>query len=88
VEISVNDGQNWEKAALGRDERARTVFANGARRSRRPPSGSITLQVRCTNTKGEAQPAEPNWNGGGFMRNVIERSGLILESTRDEKSVA
>jgi len=30
------------------------------------------LQVRCTNTKGAVQPAAPNWNGGGYMRNVIE----------------
>jgi hypothetical protein len=36
------------------------------------------LQVRCTNAKGEVQPAEPNWNGGGFMRNVIERVQLAV----------
>jgi hypothetical protein len=34
--------------------------------------------VRCTNTNGAAQPAEPNWNGGGFMRNVIERVQLTV----------
>jgi hypothetical protein len=34
--------------------------------------------VRCTNTKGEVQPAEPNWNGNGFMRNVIERVKLTV----------
>ena len=28
--------------------------------------------VRCTNTKGAVQPLDANWNGGGFMRNVIE----------------
>jgi hypothetical protein len=32
--------------------------------------------VRCTNTKGEVQPDAPNWNGAGFMRNVIERVQL------------
>jgi hypothetical protein len=36
------------------------------------------LQARCTNTQGEGQPAEPNWNGGGFMRNVIESVELSL----------
>jgi hypothetical protein len=41
-------------------------------------SGTLTLQVRCTNTKGEVQPAEPSWNGGGFMRNVIERVALTV----------
>jgi hypothetical protein len=43
-----------------------------------PQSGALTLQVRCTNTKGEMQPAEPNWNEGGFMRNVIERVQLSV----------
>jgi hypothetical protein len=28
--------------------------------------------VRCTNSDGIAQPDQPNWNGGAFMRNVIE----------------
>ena len=36
------------------------------------------LQARCTNTQGEAQPAKPNWNGGGFMRNVIESVELSI----------
>jgi len=38
----------------------------------------LRLQVRCINTKGEVQPTEPNWNGGGFMRNVIETVQLKL----------
>jgi hypothetical protein len=43
-----------------------------------PSSGTVTLRARCTNANGEAQPAEPNWNGGGFMRNVIERVQLVF----------
>jgi hypothetical protein len=27
---------------------------------------------------GEVQPPEPNWNGNGFMRNVIERVQLTV----------
>jgi hypothetical protein len=38
----------------------------------------MTLQVRCTSTKEEVQPAEPNWNGGGFMRSVIEHVQLTV----------
>jgi hypothetical protein len=41
-----------------------------------PQTGAMPLLVRCTNTKEEVQPAEANWNGGGFMRNVIERVQL------------
>jgi hypothetical protein len=32
--------------------------------------------VRCTNSSGEAQPDTPNWNPGGFMRNVIEQTAV------------
>jgi hypothetical protein len=34
--------------------------------------------VRCTNTKGEVQQAESNWNSGGFMRNAIESVRLVV----------
>ena len=40
----------------------------------------LTLLVRCTNTGGLAQPATPTWNGGGFMRNVIERVRLTVSA--------
>jgi hypothetical protein len=34
--------------------------------------GHHSLMVRCTNLDGDVQPASPNWNNSGFMRNVIE----------------
>jgi len=34
--------------------------------------------VRCTNNDGLAQPAEPNWNGGGYMRNGIETTSVRI----------
>ena len=34
--------------------------------------------VRCTNTNGVAQPMQPNWNGGGFMQNVVESVHLAV----------
>jgi DMSO/TMAO reductase YedYZ molybdopterin-dependent catalytic subunit len=71
VELSV-DGQSWRKTELGRDEGAYS-FRQWSGKVTTPQSGTLTLQVRCTNTKGEVQPAQPNWNDGGFMRNVIER---------------
>ena len=43
-----------------------------------PESGSLTLMARCTNTAGLAQPAAPNWNPAGFMRNVIETVRLTV----------
>jgi DMSO/TMAO reductase YedYZ molybdopterin-dependent catalytic subunit len=71
VELSADRGQSWQKAALGQDEGTYS-FRQWSTTVTAPLSGTLALQVRCTNTKGEVQPAEPNWNGGGFMRNVIE----------------
>src|SRR5271169_902160 len=75
VELSADSGQSWQKTTLGSDQ-GTYGFRQWSTQTTAPQSGSMILQVRCTNTKGEVQPAEPNWNGGGFMRNVIERVQL------------
>jgi DMSO/TMAO reductase YedYZ molybdopterin-dependent catalytic subunit len=72
VEVSTDAGHNWRKTDLGRDEGTYS-FRQWSTQAAAPPSGTLTLDVRCTNTKGEVQPPDPNWNGSGFMRNVIER---------------
>jgi len=77
VELSADGGQSWQTTALGRDEGAYS-FRQWSVQITAPQPGPLTLLVRCTNTKGEVQPAEPNWNGGGFMRNVIERVRLTV----------
>jgi DMSO/TMAO reductase YedYZ molybdopterin-dependent catalytic subunit len=77
VEISTDQGQSWQNTSLGRDE-GKYSFRQWSTQIAAPQSGKFVLQVRCTNTAGEAQPAQPNWNGGGFMRNVIERVELSL----------
>jgi DMSO/TMAO reductase YedYZ molybdopterin-dependent catalytic subunit len=71
VDFSSDGGRTWHAAQLGKDEgkysfrRWETRFVPTAR-------GRYTLMVRCTNANGEVQPAQPNWNPAGFMRNVIE----------------
>ena len=77
VEVSADSGRSWQKTTLGRDEGTYS-FRRWSTQVTAPVSGTLTLLVRCTNRKGEVQPAEPNWNGGGFMRNVIERVQLKL----------
>jgi DMSO/TMAO reductase YedYZ molybdopterin-dependent catalytic subunit len=77
VELSADGGHSWQKTALGRDE-GKYSFRQWSTQITAPESGILTLQVRCTNTKGEVQPAEPNWNSGGFMRNAIESVRLAV----------
>ena len=39
----------------------------------RPSSpGAQRLMIKAQNTAGSVQPNQANWNGSGFMRNVIE----------------
>jgi DMSO/TMAO reductase YedYZ molybdopterin-dependent catalytic subunit len=77
VELSDDEGRSWRETVLGRDEGV-YGFRQWSAQVTAPQSGKLTLQARCTNTKGEAQPDQPNWNGGGFMRNVIERIELTV----------
>jgi DMSO/TMAO reductase YedYZ molybdopterin-dependent catalytic subunit len=80
VELSLDQGRTWQKTNLGRDEGTYS-FRQWNAQVTVPQSGKLTLDVRCTNTKGEVQPANPNWNGGG-MRNVIERVRATIRVSR------
>ncbi|MGO8918353.1 MAG: molybdopterin-dependent oxidoreductase [Stellaceae bacterium] len=77
VELSADGGRSWQQTELGRDEGSYS-FRQWHAQITAPPSGTLDLMVRCTNTKAVVQPAEPNWNGGGFMRNVIESVHLSV----------
>src|SRR5277367_2242637 len=71
VELWDDGGTTWRAAALDPDQ-GKYGFRQWSAQVPAPPSGAFTLKARCTNANGEAQPTEPNWNGGGFMRNVVE----------------
>jgi DMSO/TMAO reductase YedYZ molybdopterin-dependent catalytic subunit len=77
VDLSADGGRSWKQTALRRDEGTYS-FRQWSAAVTAPASGQLTLMARCTNTKRVAQPAEPNWNGGGFMRNVIESVRLTV----------
>ncbi len=77
VDVSTDGGSTWQPAVLGRDEGTYS-FRQWTMQVAAPASGTLMTLVRCTNTKQVAQPMEANWNGGGFMRNVIERIVLAV----------
>ncbi len=78
VDVSTDDGATWMPTRLGADH-GKYSFRRWSLRLRLP-AGAHTLQVRCTNAAGLAQPAQANWNPGGFMRNVIESVSLQASS--------
>lgn len=71
VDFSADRGGTWRAAQLAKDE-GKYSFRRWQSRFTPAARGSYTLMVRCTNSSGEVQPATPNWNSAGFMRNVIE----------------
>ena len=71
VDTSIDGGATWRPATLGNDEGPYS-FRQWTAEATAPAAGNLTAMVRCTNTKAEIQPTETFWNGGGFMRNVIE----------------
>lgn len=75
VELSVDGGKTWLPTQLGKDYgkysfRQWSAQANLDR-------GNPILMVRCTNSDGLRQPMAPNWNPGGFMRNVVESTPVV-----------
>jgi DMSO/TMAO reductase YedYZ molybdopterin-dependent catalytic subunit len=77
VDFSADGGKTWHAAPLGKDE-GKYGFRRWETRFTPAAKGSYTLMARCTNSNGEAQPAEPNWNPAGFMRNVIEATSVTV----------
>src|SRR6266853_3735939 len=77
VDFSSDGGKSWQAAALGTDE-GKYSFRQWQHRFTPPTKGGQVLMVRCTSSGGEAQPDTPNWNPSGFMRNVIERTAVVV----------
>ncbi len=77
VHISGDNGRNWIEAKLGPDE-GKYGFRRFVGRIGVPRRGRVRLMSRCTNTRGEMQPMEPNWNPGGYMRNCVEPVTVAL----------
>jgi len=71
VELSIDGGKTWQPTALGKDH-GKYSFRQWQASVLLADKGGHSFMVRCTNEVGDIQPDTPNWNPGGFMRNVIE----------------
>lgn len=70
VEVSGNGGMSWAAAQLGPDA-GRYSFRRFDAAVPVAKAGAV-LMARATNTNGLAQPMLPNWNPGGYARNMVE----------------
>ncbi|SIT43995.1 Oxidoreductase molybdopterin binding [Paraburkholderia piptadeniae] len=76
VLFSSNGGASWSTASLGRDF-GKFSFRRWEARFMPRNAGQHVLKVKAINNKGEAQPDEPNWNPGGYMRNLVESLTVV-----------
>ena len=71
VLFSADAGGNWQEARLGPNH-GKYSFRQWEVPLRLSSPGPRRLMIKAINAAGSAQPDRPNWNGSGFMRNVIE----------------
>ncbi len=75
VMFSADGGSTWQDAKLGQDH-GKYSFREWQASFTPARKGELALMVKAVNTAGQGQPDKPNWNGAGFMRNVIERTAV------------
>jgi DMSO/TMAO reductase YedYZ molybdopterin-dependent catalytic subunit len=71
-------GGRWQEARLGPDH-GKYSFRQWEVPLRLSSPGPHKLMIKAVNTAGSAQPDHANWNGAGFMRNVVE--SLSVQAT-------
>jgi DMSO/TMAO reductase YedYZ molybdopterin-dependent catalytic subunit len=64
-------GGHWQEARLGPDQ-GKYGFRQWKVPLHLSAPGPHKLMIKAVNTAGDAQPDNANWNGAGFMRNVVE----------------
>jgi DMSO/TMAO reductase YedYZ molybdopterin-dependent catalytic subunit len=77
VLFSPDSGTHWQDAQLGRDH-GKYSFRTWEVSFRPQARGRQILMAKAVNVGGAVQPDHANWNGGGFMRNVVE--SVVVDS--------
>jgi DMSO/TMAO reductase YedYZ molybdopterin-dependent catalytic subunit len=79
VEVSDDDGKNWQEARLGEDIGAYSFRTWQFSWTPRQP-GRYNVAVRATDGNGNTQTDESVWNPGGYLWNKIERQEIVVGS--------
>lgn len=77
VEISIDGGKVWREATLGQDL-GRFSFREWTLAITFTSRGATQLMVRASNSAGETQPLQADWNPAGYRRHVIETSHVTV----------
>jgi sulfite oxidase len=71
VEISTNGGESWQAARLAGEGRAASWRLWSAHVEL--PAGKYELAVRATDSRGQTQPDQAEWNFKGYLHNAWHR---------------
>jgi len=72
VIVSIDGGNTWKEADLGKDL-GKYSWIQWSYQWKPAKKGKYTFMSRATNSIGESQPFESLWNPSGYMWNKIER---------------
>lgn len=78
VQVSVDGGDTWKRAKLGREKGryAWRLFELDWKAA----EGRHILMARATNEAGQTQPLEQEWNPSGYLWNVVQRVEVEVTS--------
>ncbi len=77
VEVSVDGGSKWSDTQLDEPVSRYAWRAWSFNWNARP--GEYTLCVRATDSEGKVQPADQQWNFGGYGNNMNQRVEVVVE---------
>jgi sulfane dehydrogenase subunit SoxC len=77
VEVSVTGGERWDDAELG-DAVGRHAWRAWSYSWVGAEPGDYQLACRAWDSAGNAQPAEPEWNLGGYANNAVQRIAVTV----------
>ncbi|MGO9378830.1 MAG: molybdopterin-dependent oxidoreductase [Dissulfurispiraceae bacterium] len=77
IVVSVDGGQNWGEAQLGKDM-GRYAWIQWSYPWKPQRSGKYILMAKATNVIGESQPFEGLWNPAGYLWNKVEKTDVTV----------
>ncbi|HEY3132926.1 MAG TPA: sulfite oxidase [Acidobacteriota bacterium] len=78
VEVSTDGGSNWPVARLGETLSPYSWRSWSHHWDARP--GKYALCVRATDSEGNVQPMQPQWNFGGYGNNAVQSVNVVVAS--------
>ena len=77
VDVSSDGGRTWRAATLGPDL-GRYSFRRFEATVPLAGRGRVALMARCRNTAGQVQPMDAIWNPGGYARDNVETTTVVV----------